>query len=98
MPERQPLGEDTVHIGGPAFVANGGVIEMGGPAQGPVGVNSEGSRAWGFTYDRDPATPGVGGLQVHPIVPEINYSAIYPDNGGETDWKGDLGKDGHDGF
>jgi len=87
---RQPLGIDSVHIGGPLFVANGGVIEEGGPAQGPVGVHAEGSRAWGFSYDRDPASPGVGGLQVDPIVPEINYSN-YNNPDPENPWKGDLG-------
>lgn len=87
MLKRQPLGGDTVHIGGPLFVANGGAIEEGGPAQGPVGVHSEGARAWGATYDRDPGSPGVGSLQVDPINPEIFYDATFsPER--EARWRG----------
>lgn len=96
--ERQPLGSGTVHIGGDAFVANAGRIEEGGPPQGSVGVNSYGSRAWGHRYDSDPADPSVGSLQTYAPTPEINYSANFPENGGETAWKGVTGKEGRKGF
>ena len=91
MPDRQPLGDSTVHIAGDLFVANGGVVDYGGPAQGSVGIHAEGNRSWGATYDRDPPTPGVGTLQVDPLVPEINYSAIFSEEGSAR-WKGDQGK------
>lgn len=95
--ERQPLGSGTVHIGGDAFVANGGRIEEGGPAEGSVGVHNEGSRAWGATYDRDPASPPVGSLQTEPLTPTIDYSANYSPERADR-WKGDLGHEGHEGF
>jgi len=94
---RQPLGDNTVHIGGDEFVANAGVVEYGGPAQGSVGVNSDGSRGWGLTYDRDPGSPTVRSLQVDPINPEINYSGNYDPDLADR-WKGNLGREGHAGF
>lgn len=91
MPERMPLGDNTIHIGSNAFVANGGVVEYGGPAQGPVGIHSEGARSWALRGLPIPGSPSIGSLQVEPIVPEANYDGLFPRNGGETAWKGDLG-------
>lgn len=98
--ERQPLGDGTVHVGGPLFVANAGTVEEGSPANHGLGTMTDGDRAWALrgagpqqTWRGDmanyPASPGVGSLQVDPILPDINYSATFPENGGNDAWKGE---------
>ena len=92
--QRQPLGDGTVHIGGPDIVANAGRIELGGPAQGPTGemrMADPASEPLPF-----PPTPGLddnGNFHVTVIPP--NYDGVYPYNGGERAWKGADGGDGY---
>lgn len=81
---RTPLGDDTVHVGD-GFAANAGKVEFDPlPNSGP-----------GEMSHRDPATdpipfpptPGVGTIQVHPIIVETEFSDIYPSNHPDR-WKG----------
>lgn len=89
MPERTPLGDDVVHVGGPEVAANGGQLDYGGPAQGDPGQLSMGAGSWSTTGLSFPASPSLEGLQVDPIVRRINYSAAYPANDGIDAWKGE---------
>lgn len=87
--QRQPLGDNTVHIAGPTIVANAGAIEFGGPDEGAVGVNSYGARGAVWDHDTDPGSPAVGGLQVQPIAYEPDYWATYDPVAADR-WKGVL--------
>lgn len=81
--KRQPLGDNTVHIGGPFIVANGGVVEFGRPENGGPGETSH----------RDPATDPIAfpetpaSANVYPIIYDVETSDQFPRNHPDR-WKG----------
>ena len=100
MADRIPLGDDTIHIGSPDFVANAGAVERGGPAMGGLGSLAMGAGGFGTTgtalpshpynsaSDQFPTSPSIESLQVYPLTPEPNFSLVYPNNGGVDAFKG----------
>ena len=100
---RQPLGDGTVHVAYDLIVANGGIVEeginsMGDPSAAWALVGYGPQQTWDGEMANFSSSPGVGELQVNPILPEPDLSAYYPENRGETSFKGNRGREGHFGF
>lgn len=100
---RQPLGDGTVHVAYDLMVANGGDVEEGinptGDPSATWALTGYGpQQTWDGSTANFPSSPVVGELQVNPILPEPDLSALYPENRGETNWKADRGRTGHFGF